>query len=238
PALKLLGTYGLAVRLNGRPDTVRSFAFTEWVDANTFLPLEMSWEAAQTFSEDDLAPVRDLARSFAEGTVLPDQLDLQATLTGSVTLTHLAPDLRAAAATAIGGATVLWLPMAIGGFAMASESHAAVPVAPAISFVWDEAADRMTIAEAGSDISFSELRLGADVPLHVAVNGPADASSPAVPAHATLNLGVAADWRMVEAGDFLSLCSADGAAEARVQVVHEPTNTLLYVRHSEVATCA
>ncbi|HEX2066866.1 MAG TPA: hypothetical protein VHI93_08650, partial [Candidatus Thermoplasmatota archaeon] len=236
PALKLLGTYGLAVRLNGRPDTLRSFAFTEWVDADTLLPLEVSWEATQTFSEDDLAPVRDLVRSFAEGTVLPDQLDLQATLTGSVTLTRLAPGLRAAAATAIGGATVLWLPMAIGGFAMASESHA-VQAAPMVGMEWDETAGQLTIVRAGNDLSFSELLLGANVPLHVAVNGPADASSPAVPAHATLSLGAAADWKMVEEGDVISLCSAAGAAQAEIQVVHEPTNTLLYVRQAGVAAC-
>ncbi|HUR61082.1 MAG TPA: hypothetical protein VM286_01790 [Candidatus Thermoplasmatota archaeon] len=227
-ALKLQGTYSLAFRLDGRSDTARSFAFTYWIDGDTMLPLDMSWEAAISFSKSDLSAVWAAVRSFGQGVEVPEALQMQATGKGSVLLTSFSPGLQTSALNAVGGATSLWIPMAAASYVLAAnlrgmDSHSS---APELSVVKDATAARLTIVAAGDHMPYGDLRLTADFPVHVAFepDGGTASAGPGDP----LTLDAIAAHDLVLAGDALVFC---GSAPVNLTLVDVPSNTLLYVTH-------
>ncbi|MEA3204365.1 MAG: hypothetical protein QOI63_2047, partial [Thermoplasmata archaeon] len=227
-ALKLIGQYSAAVRVDGKGDTAKAMAFTYWVDAATLLPLEMSWEAAQTFSNRDFEAVWSVLRMFNPDTALPENLHLTASATGSILLDRFAPGFQLPAAAVVGGGTGLWVPLAAAAFVLTSNlGKSSQDGAPSIMLVQDSTVHTLTVVSADYGIPYSELALHANGDARVAFNAPATSRS-ATLADGPVDLGSIATHPEVEAGDVLSLCGTSTDGTVSVVLIHTASNTLLY----------
>lgn len=111
-ALKMLGTTGFAMHGSGQEQTVRSFTFTYWIDSDSLLPIEMSWDAAETLSRTDLAGALEALSKAVPDVTLPDSMTLEATSSSTVKISNYAPGFQS---TVAGGAFGFAFPLAAMG---------------------------------------------------------------------------------------------------------------------------
>ena len=210
---------------------------TYWIERDSHLPVFAQFEETRTFDGGEIMDLfADFDDEFGADLSLPDGLSIDYTTKGTLRMTGRDAGMAVPGIIGLQGLRGAGMVVpAAAMFVVVSDlgMHEDADYPPNVSFTRRESNDEISVAFVDAGVSWDEFEFRASDAVRFQLNGPARLGD-----EAPANTFVMLPMDPMRAGDVLAFCAEDAAAQVDITLLHEASNSLVFMTtFSSIAAC-